>query len=113
MQESFGPFYRIEQLVLSTTGDTKSQFTLPSGQPSIVTDANIKLLFSMQAQIDALEAPVPYSNETATLEKVCYKPLGDSCATQSVLQVHRLFTMITLPGILKGSGELQNTVDAV
>ena len=38
-------------------------------------------------QVDALAAPVPGTNATATLQDVCYKPLGDDCATQSILQV--------------------------
>ena len=34
-----------------------------------------------------LAAPVPGTNASATLQDVCYKPLGDDCATQSILQV--------------------------
>lgn len=87
VQESFGAFYRIEQLILSTTPEaTSSPYTVPSGLP-IVTDNNIKLLFRMQAEIDAIEAPVAASNLTATLQRVCYKPFGAACATQSILQV--------------------------
>ena len=41
----------------------------------------------MCAQVDALSAPVPSSNASATLAEVCYKPLGADCATQSILQV--------------------------
>ncbi len=39
-----------------------------------------------QARIDALAPQVP-GGGTATLDAVCYKPLGDACATQSILQV--------------------------
>lgn len=89
VQESFGAFYRIEQLILSTTPKATSQYITPSGLPSIVTDENIKLLFRMQAEVDAIEVPVVDSNATATLQDVCYKPLGEACATQSILQVCR------------------------
>ena len=42
----------------------------------------------VQARIDALAPRVPGAgNATATLDSVCYKPLGDACATQSLLQV--------------------------
>ena len=87
LQESFGAFYRIEQLILSTTPKATSQYIAPSGLPSIVTDANIKLLFRMQAEVDAIKVPVVDSNATATLQDVCYKPFGEACATQSILQV--------------------------
>ncbi len=39
-----------------------------------------------QARIDALAPRVP-GGGAATLDAVCYKPLGDACATQSILQV--------------------------
>ena len=39
------------------------------------------------SQVDDLAAPVPGTNASATLQDVCYKPLGDDCATQSILQV--------------------------
>ena len=86
-QAAFGPFYRIEQLILSTTPAAQSPYQSPSGLPAILTDANIKLLFQMQAAVDALAAPVAGSDKLATLQQVCYKPLGDDCATQSILQV--------------------------
>jgi Niemann-Pick C1 protein len=86
-QAAFGPFYRIEQLILSTTPAAQSPYQSPSGLPAILTDANIKLLFRMQAAVDALAAPVAGSSELATLQQVCYKPLGEDCATQSILQV--------------------------
>jgi hypothetical protein len=39
LQASFGPFYRITQLILTTTPAANSSFTSPSGLPSIVTGA--------------------------------------------------------------------------
>lgn len=76
-ESAFGPFYRIEQLILSTQA--------PSGEPTpIVTNANLQLLFAMQAKVDALQVTVNGTN--ITLQDVCFKPFGDVCATQSVLQ---------------------------
>ncbi|EIE26672.1 multidrug efflux transporter AcrB transmembrane domain-containing protein [Coccomyxa subellipsoidea C-169] len=89
-EESFGAFYRIEQLILSTTPKAASQYIAQSGLPSIVTDENIKLLFRMQAEVDALEVSVGDSNATATLQDVCYKPFGAACATQSILQFWKM-----------------------
>ena len=100
MQATFGPFYRIEQLILSTTPAAQAPYQSPSGLPAILTDANIRLLFQMQRAVDALAAPVAGSNASATLQQVCYKPLGNDCATQSVLQA-RLYP---------GAGILQTSI---
>ena len=53
-EASFGPFYRVSQLILSTTPSSLSNFTSAGGLPSIVTDANIRLLFDMQYMVDSL-----------------------------------------------------------
>ncbi len=53
-ESSFGPFYRVEQLILTTTPDAPSPFVAPDGRPAVVTDANIRLLFDMQAEVDAI-----------------------------------------------------------
>ena len=50
-QAAFGPFYRIEQLIISTQSGDSSNASDP-----ILTDANIKLLFNIQAEVDALHA---------------------------------------------------------
>jgi hypothetical protein len=55
-EASFGPFYRVEQLLLSTTPASAANFTSASGLPAIVTPDNIELLFSMQAEVDAIAA---------------------------------------------------------
>ncbi|KAK9823955.1 hypothetical protein WJX72_006638 [[Myrmecia] bisecta] len=90
-EASFGPFYRIEQLIVSTRTDTPAAYLSPSGLPSIVSDANIKLMFAMQAAVDGLSVTVPGEDpdspvQNVTLTSVCYKPMGDACATQSILQ---------------------------
>ncbi|KAI3436838.1 hypothetical protein D9Q98_006248 [Chlorella vulgaris] len=98
---SFGPFYRITQLILTTTPAANSSFTSPSGLPAIVTDANIRLLFDLQDEIDSLTASYDAPENgvvggaeggggggswNVTLADVCLRPLGTGCATQSVLQ---------------------------
>lgn len=53
-EASFGPFYRVEQLILTTTPRAASNFTTPGGLPAVVTDANIRLLFDMQELVDSI-----------------------------------------------------------
>ncbi|XP_021903656.1 Niemann-Pick C1 protein-like [Carica papaya] len=77
------PFYRIEQLILATIPDTKH-----GKAPSIVTEENILLLFEIQKKVDGLRAN--YSGLTVSLTDICLKPLGDDCATQSVLQYYKM-----------------------
>ncbi|KAL5780863.1 hypothetical protein ACOSQ2_011600 [Xanthoceras sorbifolium] len=77
------PFYRIEQLILATIPDT------PHGKsPSIVTESNINLLFEIQKKIDGLRTN--YSGSMISLTDICMKPLGQDCATQSVLQYYKM-----------------------
>lgn len=52
-ERSFGRFFRVEQLVLSTRPGRPGD---PA--PPIVTDANIELMFEMQRRVDALAASV-------------------------------------------------------
>ena len=94
-QASFGAFWRIEQLLITTTPDTQPSYKkTASGLPPIIakdqTHDHIKWLFDVQAEVDALT--VPYTDSTtgqtanATLDSICFKPLGEACATESVLQ---------------------------
>eukprot|EP00883_Tetradesmus_obliquus_P007421 jgi/Sobl393_1/18043/SZX70998.1 len=88
-EASFGPFYRVAQLILSTTPDSNSSYISSGGMPGIVTDANIMLLFDMQDKVDALSAAYTSPAGTASaaaLTDVCFKPFGTACATQSILQ---------------------------
>ncbi|KAJ0913522.1 putative Sterol-sensing domain, protein patched/dispatched [Helianthus annuus] len=77
------PFYRIEQLLLATK---------PQGAhmkpPSIVTDENIKLLFEIQEKVDGIRAN--FSGSLVSLTDICMKPLGEACATQSILQYFKM-----------------------
>ena len=108
LQATFGPFYRIEQLILSTTPAAQAPYKSPSGLPAILTDANIKLLFQMQKAVDALAAPVAGSNASAMLQQVCYKPLGNDCATQSVLQAWLHLLAGTLQMVMPCAASCQN-----
>jgi Niemann-Pick C1 protein len=56
LQASFGPFYRIEQLLLTTLPRGRGRYTTPDGLPAIVTDDNIELLFDIQSDVDGLTA---------------------------------------------------------
>ncbi|KAK8582603.1 hypothetical protein V6N13_069377 [Hibiscus sabdariffa] len=75
------PFYRIEQLILATLPDNGKS-------PSIVSDDNIQLLFEIQEKVDGIRAN--YSGLTVSLTDICLKPLGQDCATQSVLQYFKM-----------------------
>ncbi|XVF68077.1 hypothetical protein PTKIN_Ptkin10aG0174100 [Pterospermum kingtungense] len=77
------PFYRIEQLILATLPD-KSH----GKRPSIVTDDNIQLLFEIQNKVDRIRAN--YSGLAVSLTDICLKPLGQDCATQSLLQYFKM-----------------------
>ncbi|KAJ4715850.1 Niemann-Pick C1 protein-like [Melia azedarach] len=77
------PFYRIEQLILATLPDPKH-----GKRPSIVTEDNIQLLFEIQKKVDAIHAN--YSGLSISLTDICLKPLGQDCATQSVLQYFKM-----------------------
>ncbi|XP_038878641.1 NPC intracellular cholesterol transporter 1-like [Benincasa hispida] len=77
------PFYRIEQLIIATK---------PGGRhgraPRIVTEDNILLLFDIQNKVNELVAN--YSGSVVSLNDICLKPLGEDCATQSILQYFKM-----------------------
>eukprot|EP01018_Ginkgo_biloba_P029410 Gb_36406 [translate_table: standard] len=77
------PFYRIEQLILATIPPSEH-----TAAPSIVTDKNIKLLFEMQKKVDGIRGN--FSGSSVSLVDICMKPVGDDCATQSVLQYYKM-----------------------
>ncbi|XP_042511025.1 NPC intracellular cholesterol transporter 1-like isoform X2 [Macadamia integrifolia] len=77
------PFYRIEQLILGTIPDSKHGMS-----PSIVKDNNIQLLFEIQKKVDQIRAN--YSGSMVSLTDICLKPLGQDCATQSILQYYQM-----------------------
>lgn len=95
MQASFGAFWRIEQLIITTTPDTQPAYKkTASGLPPIIakdrSHDHIRWLFDVQAAVDALSVPYTHSatgkTANATLQSICFKPLGSACATESVLQ---------------------------
>ncbi|KMS99730.1 hypothetical protein BVRB_1g020980 [Beta vulgaris subsp. vulgaris] len=77
------PFYRIEQLIIATIPDEGKGTT-----PSILTEDNIKLLFEIQKKVDGIQANI--GGSTVSLTDICYKPLGQDCATQSILQYFKM-----------------------
>ncbi|XP_056169603.1 uncharacterized protein LOC115672607 isoform X4 [Syzygium oleosum] len=77
------PFYRIEQLILATVPEVEG-----GRQPSIVTDRNIQLLFELQQKVDGIR--VNFSGKMVSLADICLKPLGNDCATQSILQYYKM-----------------------
>ncbi|KAF6262418.1 multidrug efflux transporter AcrB transmembrane domain-containing protein [Scenedesmus sp. NREL 46B-D3] len=88
-EASFGPFYRVAQLILSTTETSNGSHISTSGMPGIVTDDHIRLLFDMQDKVDAVSAAYTDPDgqpASAALPGVCFKPFGTACATQSLLQ---------------------------
>lgn len=90
LQASFGGFYRVEQLIVSTTPDTPSYRKTHSGVAPIVSKPNIQWLFKVQAIVDKLSAaytdPATGQERTAKLSDICFKPLGADCAIESMLQ---------------------------
>ncbi|KAF4382786.1 hypothetical protein G4B88_021569 [Cannabis sativa] len=77
------PFYRIEQLIIATIPDPNL-----GKQPSIITEDNIQLLFEIQKKVDGIRAN--YSGSAVSLTDICMKPLGQDCATQSILQYYKM-----------------------
>ncbi|KAH9654812.1 SSD domain-containing protein [Citrus sinensis] len=74
---------RPEKLILATLPDPKN-----GKQPSIITEDNFQLLFEMQKKVDGVRA-----NDSASLVSItdiCLKPLGEDCASQSVLQYFKM-----------------------
>jgi Niemann-Pick C1 protein len=61
-EASFGPFYRVSQLILSTTATSNGSYVSTSGMPGVVTDDNIRLLFDMQDKVDVLSGVCSNSN---------------------------------------------------
>lgn len=77
------PFYRIEQLIIATVPKSSHETA-----PEILTDDNIKLLFDIQKKVDGLRAN--HSGSMVSLTDICMKPLGEDCATQSLLQYFKM-----------------------
>ncbi|KAI3733185.1 hypothetical protein L1987_64405 [Smallanthus sonchifolius] len=52
--------------------------------PTIVTEENIKLLFEIHEKVDGIRAN--YNGSLVSLTDIRMKPLGEACATQSILR---------------------------
>ncbi|CAG8463829.1 109_t:CDS:2, partial [Diversispora eburnea] len=68
--QSFGPFYRTQQIFITNKDPTKS----------IVSYDNLKTLFEIERHIRELKS----SPNTLTLQDLCFHPNGDECIVQSV-----------------------------
>lgn len=79
------PFYRIEELIIATMPNEAN-----GKSPSILTDDNLKLLFEIQKKVDGIRTN--YSGSVVSLTDICLKPLGEDCATQSILQYFKMDT---------------------
>ena len=67
-REAFGPFYRIENHILSSTPLTPSNHTSVNHLPSIVTTRNLKLAFRMQELVDQIEGACPYQSRHPSMQ---------------------------------------------
>ncbi|KAH1062991.1 hypothetical protein GYH30_005774 [Glycine max] len=74
---------RPEKLIIATIPESKH-----GKPPSIITEENIELLFEIQEKVDGIRAN--YSGFLVSLSDICLKPLGDDCATQSILQYFQM-----------------------
>ncbi|KAG7097194.1 hypothetical protein E1B28_004566 [Marasmius oreades] len=71
--EWFGPFYRVEQVFVTSALSTSS----PS---PVLSYSHLKYWFGVEEDIRSLKSrPNGY-----TLEDVCFKPTGDACVVQSI-----------------------------
>jgi len=68
---NFGPFYRTEQIIFSNVAGG-----------NIMREETVARLFDIENGVAALETI--FNGSTVTLDVLCFKPLGDFCATQSV-----------------------------
>ncbi|CAD7700022.1 unnamed protein product [Ostreobium quekettii] len=87
-EASFGPFYRVENFIVSTTPHSISDKMTSSGLPSIGMGRYVDLMFDIQDKIDGIQATVGEGEaaHNVTLNDVCFKPTGDVCGSQSILQ---------------------------
>lgn len=72
--EKFGPFFRAEQAFL--VNDTLEG----SGPGPVLSYETLDWWFGVESQVQRLKS---YENGV-TLDKVCFKPIGDACVVQSV-----------------------------
>jgi Niemann-Pick C1 protein len=71
--ESFGPFYRAEQVFL--VNDTN-----PAGPGPVLSYETLAWWIDVEDRVSRLKG----SNTKASLDDVCFKPTGDACVVQSV-----------------------------
>lgn len=82
--ETFGPFYRIEQLFIIENTTATGRFEKCGNNCSIFTLSNLQQIFALQQELTALTAV--YSNKTYTLDDLCFRPIkGKGCLIESEL----------------------------
>ncbi|XP_036374709.1 NPC intracellular cholesterol transporter 1 [Megalops cyprinoides] len=87
----FGPFFRTEQLIITTTLDTASIYSPYFGGPDVPFGAPLDkgvLHQVLDLQDDVTNLQATYKNETVTLKDICLAPLApynDNCTILSVL----------------------------
>jgi len=80
----FGPFYRIEQIIITPQGFDYAQDTSNDTRNHVITREH--LLAVMQMQDDIARLRVEYNNKNYSLIDLCFKPvLGKGCAVESLL----------------------------
>jgi Niemann-Pick C1 protein len=77
--QMFGPFYRVEQLIITSTLQNNN-----NNNSTILTKSNLVAVLNLQDKISNLT--VEYNNRTYQLSDLCYRPvLGQGCIVESVL----------------------------
>lgn len=71
-ESHFGEWFRIEQLIIS----------LANPGEAVMSWENVKWWFEKELELQALQ----HENGTYELEKLCFKPMGDTCAIESFTQ---------------------------
>lgn len=72
-EENFGEWYRIEQIFVANSDESKP----------ILSWKNLQWWFEKEQELYKLRNE---ENDTLSIEEFCFKPLGDSCAIQSFSQ---------------------------
>eukprot|EP01132_Coremiostelium_polycephalum_P006736 gene6736-8352_t len=72
--ENFGPFYRIEQLIITPKD--------PVQYPSVINFDLLQALFELEEQLMAIKAE--YQGETIQLTDLCFEPTREGCLIESV-----------------------------
>ncbi|EAU84560.2 vacuolar membrane protein [Coprinopsis cinerea okayama7 len=85
--QNFGPFYRTEQIFITSVGgsvevepNTSTSGIIVGQKPPVLSYQHLTEWLEIENRIRALESSNGY-----TLDDVCFKPMGDACVVQSPL----------------------------